>query len=132
MTAPPWRPSKPTAYIVGALTAWPPIYFVLFISFMFFSFMSMGRGTGKGPSFDLFRLIFPLHILTMVLMFALTAVYIVHAFRSDELPADKRMLWVIVLFLGNMLAFPVYWWFYLRPSRPEDTEAHDSSHQTAG
>ena len=122
MTTPPWRPSKSTVYIVGALTAWPPIYFVLFISFLFFTFSSVGRGSGEAQSFDLFRLIFPLHLLTMVLMFALTAVYIVHAFRSDELPADRWTLWVIVLFLGNMLAFPVYWWLYLRPSRPGDTE----------
>ena len=131
MTLPPWKPSKPTAYFVGALTVWPPIYFVLFISFMFFSFASMMRQAGQAPSFDLFRLIFPLHLLTMLLMFCLTAVYVVHAFRNDELSADKRMLWIVVLFMGNMLAFPIYWWFYLRPSRPKDTEREDTAHRPA-
>jgi len=117
MASLPWKPSKGIAYLLGLLTIWPPVYFCLFMSFIAFSFMSFGRGPGKPPPLDLFRFIFPLHILTMLLMFVLTAVYVVHAFRTDEITADKRTLWVIVLFFGNMLAFPVYWWFHLRPSR---------------
>lgn len=131
MTSPPWKPSKPTAYFVGVLTFWPPLYFVFFFSFMFFNFATFGRGHNNAPSLDLFLLIFPLHFLTMLLMFVLTAVYIVHAFRSDELPSDKRTLWVIVLFLGNMIAFPVYWWFYLRPSRPAQIDPQNRPHQSA-
>jgi hypothetical protein len=114
----PWKPSKPVAYLIAVLTVWPPIYFCLFISFVVFSFASFGSHSSKSPGTDLFRYIFPLHLLTMLLMFALTAVYIVHAFRTDQLAQDKRLLWVVVLFFGSMFAFPIYWWFYLRPSRP--------------
>lgn len=90
-----------------------------------FSFASFG---GKGePPVDLFKYIFPLHCATMLLMFGLTAAYIVHVFRSDQLPADKRTLWVIVLFMGNMLAFPVYWWFYIRPGSSSATPIEGDS-----
>ena len=113
----PWKPSKPVAYLLAVLTVWPPIYFVLFLGVMAMSFASFGSHSGSPPDGDLFMYIFPLHVLTMLLMFALTAVYVVHAFRSDELAPDKRMIWVVILFFGNVMAFPVYWWLYIRPGR---------------
>jgi hypothetical protein len=118
MTAGPWKPTKPVAYLLAALTVWGPVYMVLFLTFMMFMFTSFGSHPGKSGPPDLFMYIFPLHLLTMLLMFALTAAYIVHAFRNDELAPDRRILWVIILFMGNMFAFPVYWWLYIRPSRP--------------
>ena len=117
MSYPPWKPSKPVAYLLAGLTAWPVIYLGLFMSAFAFTFFSFTRKAGETASFDFFKYIFPLHCFTMLLMFGLTAAYVVHAFRNDELPSDKRTLWVVVLFMGNMLAFPVYWWFYVRPRR---------------
>lgn len=115
----PWKPSKSVAYVIAVLTVWPPVYFCLFLAFIAFSFSSIANHPGGGtPRIDLFAYVIPIHLLTMLLMFALTAVYVVHAFRSDEVAQDRRVLWVIILFFGNMFAFPVYWWFYMRPSRP--------------
>jgi hypothetical protein len=122
----PWRPSKFVAYLIGVLTVWPIVYFALFMSFMAFAFATVGGRSSKPPSANLFMYIFPAHLLTMLLMFALTAVYVVHAFRSDELPSDKRTLWVIILFFGNIFAFPVYWWFYIRPGSRESTTITES------
>jgi hypothetical protein len=131
MNSPPWKPSKPVAYFLAVLTVWPIVYFVLFMSFMVFTFASIGSRTEKAPTLDLFKFIFPLHLLTMLLMIALTAVYVVHAFRDDEVPSDKRTLWVLVLFLGNMFAFPVYWWFYFRPSRPNHSDQQGTAQSPA-
>jgi hypothetical protein len=122
MTSLPWKPSKGVAYFLGVLTVWPAIYFCLFMSFILFTFGLFGGKPGRGPTVGLLSFIFPLHFLTMLVMFGLTAVYVVHAFRTDEITADKRTLWVIILFFGNMLAFPVYWWLYLRPGRPVRSE----------
>ncbi len=44
----------------------------------------------------------------MALMLGLTVFYIVHVFRTDRVPADKKALWAVVLFLGNLLAMPFY------------------------
>ena len=114
----PWKPAKSVAYLIAVLTVWPPIYFCLFLSFIAFTFASIDNHHGGSPRTDLFMYVVPLHLLTMILMFALTAVYVVHAFRSDEVVQDRRVLWVIILFFGSMFAFPIYWWFYMRPSRP--------------
>ena len=103
--------------IIGVLTIWPIVYFFMFLGFMFISFSTIAAHAGKPPSFDAFRYIFPLHLLTMLLMFVLTALYVVHAFRTDRIAEDKRVLWVVILFFGNMVAFPIYWYLYLwRPS----------------
>src|SRR6478735_7467966 len=97
-----WRPSKPVAYLIALLSIWPIVYFALFIAFIVFSF-SMIPGNGKpggGPPHELFMYIFPMHLLTMLLMFALTAVYIVHVFKSDQLASDRRIMWTMVLLFG--------------------------------
>ena len=115
MTSAPWRPSRPAAYLIAVLSIWPIVYFVLFMAFAVFSF-AMITGTPSGrPPVALFRYIFPLHFLTMLLMFALTAVYVIHVFKSDQLPSDRRIMWVIVLLFGNIVAFPIYWSIYMRP-----------------
>jgi hypothetical protein len=53
-----------------------------------------------------------------------------------DLTARKTPIWtmvmlVIVLLLGNLLAIPIYWWFYLRP-RPTRQVAIGSELTTAG
>jgi len=113
MTATPWRPKRPATILIGILTIWPFIYFFLFIAFMFFTFISISGAAGrKGPPAG-FLLIFPLHLLTMLLMFVLIALYVIHAFRTDLIAEDRRVLWVIVLLFGGLIAGPIYWYLYL-------------------
>lgn len=52
----------------------------------------------------------------MLLSFALTAVYVTHAVKNPRLSQEMRLVWIVILFFGNMFAFPVYWWLYLRSS----------------
>jgi hypothetical protein len=89
----PWNPSKRTRILIGLLTLWPPIYLALFMASIGFSFFLFGNTSHNKPNVDVFKYIFPLHCFTML--------------------QDTRVL--IILFMGNMLAFPVYWWLYLRP-----------------
>jgi len=112
----PWNPSKSTRILIGVLTVWPPVYFVLFMSFIGLNFFLIDNASHKAPpNIDFFfKYLFPVHCLTMLISFALTAVYIVHAIKNDRIRQDMRVVWIIVLFMGNMFAFPVYWWIYLR------------------
>jgi hypothetical protein len=102
----PWQPSRVTTILLGVITIWPIVYFVLFAAFLMFTFATIGTKP-QGATFDLFRYVFVLHLLTILLMFALTTVYIVHAFRTDRIAEDKRVLWVVILFFGDMIAFPI-------------------------
>ena len=101
--------------LIGVLSVWPLLYLVFFFIFFataMFSVMS-APGAKELPLPSVFRFLFPLHMLTILLMFVLLAVYIVHAYRSDQISNDRRILWVIILLFGGMIAFPVYWYLYL-------------------
>jgi hypothetical protein len=97
------------ALVVGALSAWPLVYFAGFMAMMA---VSSGRG---GPFADAttFDLLVRAHLITMVVTMGLLGFYVTHAFRSPRLPQEQRVLWLIVLFMGNMLAFPVYWYLHV-------------------
>jgi hypothetical protein len=123
----PWNPSKSTRILIGIGTLWPPIYFVFFMASIGLSFVLFGKPSHKPPSIDVFKYLFPLHCFTMLLSFGLTAVYIVHAVRNAGLRQEMRLIWIIVLFMGNMFAFPVYWWLYLRPGLTTPIEGSSSS-----
>ena len=41
--------------------------------------------------------------------------YIFYIFRTDRIAADKKALWAVVIFLGNMIAMPVFFFIYVWP-----------------
>jgi hypothetical protein len=127
MTSTAWRPSRPAAYLIAVLSIWPIVYFMLFLAFVAFSFATITVTPSGRPPVAFIRYIFPLHFLTILLMFALTAVYVVHVFKSDQLPSDRRIMWVIVLLFGNIVAFPIYWWIYMRPGAPAAARPGEAS-----
>lgn len=112
MASTPWRPSRPVTILLGFATIWPLLYIVSFFGFIFFLF-ARATAAPQPQAFDAFRYVFALHVLTMILMFALTIVYIVHAYRTDQIAEDRRMIWIVILFFGNLIAFPIYWYLYL-------------------
>ncbi|HXG57879.1 MAG TPA: hypothetical protein VNL91_02560 [Thermoanaerobaculia bacterium] len=117
--SPPWRPGKFTAWFLGIASIWPPVYFFLFFA-GFVSAVFWTRGERKPPFlFDVFEAVMVVHVLTMFAMFGVIIALVVHAFRSDRLAPDRRLLWVVVLILGGFVAGPVYWWFYVRPGANE-------------
>lgn len=126
----PWRPSRPTTVLIGILSIWPFLYMLIFLGS--FAFEWSAHQTGKrAAGADLFRYIFPLHCGTMLIILASTGIYIFHAYKTDRIADDKRVLWVIILFLGNMVAFPVYWYLYLW-RRPREETRTDAASPPAG
>lgn len=49
----------------------------------------------------------------MVLVVGLLIYYIRHLFKTKLVPNDMKALWAVVLFLGNMIAMPVFWYHYI-------------------
>jgi hypothetical protein len=49
----------------------------------------------------------------MLAIMALTVFYIVNVFRNERVDKDKKVLWAVVLFMGNMIAMPIYWYLYI-------------------
>ena len=104
---------KPTKILVDIATLWPFIYMVLFMLFMLSAFFFISSPGGNDTAPWPFLIIFPLHILTMLAIMALTVFYMVNVFRNDRVDKDKKVLWAVVLFMGNMIAMPIYWYLYI-------------------
>ncbi len=55
-------------------------------------------------------------IISIDIAFILTVLIglIVFLYRSKAVPEGKRALWSILLILGNMFIFPIFWFLYIR------------------
>jgi len=102
---------KSTKIFLGAATLWPVIYMFIF---MLFVVSSVFFAPSDGNAFPAaFLVIFALHLLTMLLGLALTVFYIVDVFRNERVEKDKKPLWAVVIFLGSMIAMPIYWYLFI-------------------
>jgi len=115
------RLNRVLAIVAAVLTIVPWVYVVFFLSYLMPKFRSFTTPGGPSPEefHHLFHSVFRWHLGIMGLVLALTILYIVHLFRTDRVPPDKKALWAVVLLLGNVLAMPVYWYFYVWPKQPE-------------
>ena len=86
--------------------------------FYFFSFTFSNFGAQPQMIDETqFNMIFKLHLGAMVLTCSLLLFYIVHLFRTEIVANDKKALWAVVLFFGNMIAMIVYWFLYIWPDK---------------
>ena len=105
--------SKTIKLLLGLITLWPFAYMILFfITIISTILFTRGVGPETGPP-PLIALILPLHILTMLVIMALTVFYMVNVFRNERVGKDLKVLWAVVLFLGNVIAMPIYWYLYI-------------------
>ena len=118
--------SRGKAIILAIFTAWPFLYMFIFMCMAFGMMMSGFSGGDPSRPPAIIMIIFNLHILTMFEIFALLVVYMTNLFKTDRVPQDKKALWAVVLFLGNMLAMPVYWYLYIWKERPAVISAPQS------
>jgi hypothetical protein len=110
--------NRPVALLIGLITLAPWAYFVfLMVSVMPRLAAVPASGASAADFLVHFRIIWRLQVLMLLVFFGLMIVYIVHLFRSDRVPPDKKALWAVVLFLGNLFAMPFYWYSYMWPRR---------------
>jgi hypothetical protein len=98
---------------LGVFSLWPFIYMIIFMFFTFSMVFKTPGNVNQEPTFDFFKLIFGLHLFTMVEIFALIIIYVVFIFKTEKVAKDKKALWAVVIFLGNMIAIPIFWFLYI-------------------
>jgi len=101
--------------LLGALTLWPFAYMIFFFIFVLSMFtvervISMDDPLGPGGAF---RTVFTLHLLTGLIILGLTVFYIVYVFKTDRVAQEKKALWAVALFLGNVTAMPIFFCLYI-------------------
>jgi hypothetical protein len=120
--------SKPVKIALGMATLWPLVYILLFFGFVFYLILLVPlhpNGEVRPPSGMI--VIFLLHGLTILWNFVLLTIYICNLFHNNSVDNDKKALWAVVLFLGNMIAMPIYWYLYVwREANPQPQLAERS------
>jgi hypothetical protein len=114
--------SRKLALLWGALATAPLLYKCLYVVAALNTVAPGGVATPE----DIARLqrLHAVEIAMNVLALGLVVSFLVYVFRSEHVPSNRKALWAVVLFLGNILAMPVFW--YLCVWRPV-TERDDRS-----
>jgi len=102
--------STPARLFFGVLTVLPLAYMAYFMWRM--PFISSAQPPSRAE-FDSF---FRIHVTATLAIFAIIGICIVYLFRTDRVPQAKKALWAVVLFMGNMIALPIFWFIYIRPA----------------
>jgi len=98
--------SKSQKIILGILSIWPLVYIVFFV---IYAFVISELTSSNVP----FIILIVLHVLTILLIWAMIIFNIIHVLRTIKPPNELRIVWVILLLLGNMIANPVYWYLHI-------------------
>ncbi len=101
--------NKTRALLLGVLTVVPMAYMVFFFAIA----ISLMLGPGRNRIASFFPLLMIMHFSVIVFVWSLIAFYVWYVFKTDEVPADKKALWAAVLFLGNMISMPIFWYLYI-------------------
>jgi hypothetical protein len=109
--------SRRLSYVIGAATLWVPLYVFAFIALGMVLVLTQPDLLGGGGPPPAFVALIVLHVFTMLLSFALLALYLVDVFRNPDLLSrlDLRIMWVVLVVALGGFAMLVYWWQYLRP-----------------
>lgn len=60
-----------------------------------------------------FIAVFVIHMLTLVLVLALIAIYVVLAINNQQFDQTKKIIWVVAMCMLTMVAMPVYWYLHV-------------------
>lgn len=112
--------SRNRVVTLGVLTVLPALCLVVLLGAFVALFVSPERLPEGGPG--VLNWAFVVGVIlpagAAVLTVGLLIFYIVHLFGTTLVPQDAKALWAVVLFLGSVIAMPVYWYLYLwRPLR---------------
>lgn len=102
------RISRPGAILLGGATLLPFLYMIAFAGFVFSPQMLRTLDSN-----DAFQRLFLIHIAATLAIMGLIAFYVVYLYRTPHVPADKKALWAVILFMANMFAMPLFWYLYV-------------------
>lgn len=101
--------SRPIALIWGALTILPLLRMIYLVGSIALAFGHARFEMSKSNFDSMFRF----QVFTVLLILLLIASYITFLFKTERVASDKKALWAVVLFLGHIIAMPIFWYLYV-------------------
>jgi NhaP-type Na+/H+ and K+/H+ antiporter len=101
--------NKLIASVWGFITLLPFAYVIYFFIFI----GNQDIGLSAEEAHRQFDAMWRLHMIFMFLIMGLIGSYVVYLFKTQHVPNDKKALWAVVLFLGHVVAMPIFWFIYV-------------------
>jgi hypothetical protein len=101
--------------LLGVLAVVPAAWFLLVAFYFLPRLMTVGQANGitEEAYFPLFHTTYSISLATIGLTLVLGLASLAYLFRSTRVPPEKRSLWAVMLLVGGLFAFPVFWYFYV-------------------
>lgn len=108
--------NKPAKIILGILTYLPLIFGIG--SFVFTLHQIISVVVSEDPVMPLMLFSYLTHVIPYFLILfplylGLGIFYLVHIIRNNYFDSEKRILWIVVLFILHAIAMPVYWYVHI-------------------
>jgi len=109
--------SKGAKVLLGVLAFAPILYVFAFTGIIMTTFGNPGGGLLADPK--AFAVLFAVHGSVMLLIMGQLVFYVVHALTKNPSFTDgtQKAVWALILFMGNMLAIPIYFMIHIWPDR---------------
>ena len=120
--------NKPTKIVLGILTYLPILAAISIIGFVIFNFLSMFFN--QEPAMPLMYLsylsyIIPYFFPIIFLSMGLYIFYLVHIIRNQYFDNEKRILWIVVLFVLGGITMPIYWYIHIWKNNSSEANKAD-------
>ncbi len=101
--------------VLSCMLSFLPLGMIVLTMVVFFlSYFIIGEGTmTTGETIFMLGLIL-FELIAVVLTFALMIWYMIKACKNPEFSTGIKVLWCVILYCFNIIAFPVYWFLYIR------------------
>ncbi len=124
--------NKSTKIILGILTFLPLLFTISILGFIAFNFFSVFFSQEPKMPLMLFSYlsyILPYAFLIILLALGLFIFYIAHIIQNSFLDTEKRILWIVVVFLVYGFAIPIYWYIHIwKENSAKATKADKLTH----
>lgn len=102
--------------VIGVLSIVPLVYMIFFVAVLIWWFTAFDPSKGENPQLFLaaFYSVAIAHVLVLLLMIGLT-VYFLAFLRAEGAALSEKMLWAIALIFFNLLAYPFFYFWYVKP-----------------
>lgn len=103
-------PVKRFNIFIKIATFYPILYLIFFfLSLLFLIPLLLAITKSVIAGIIYFCLLIPLHILVFVDMIYLLIYYLRDVSKNSKIPDNKKMVWKLAVFFGNIIVFPIYW-----------------------
>ena len=119
--------SRKNIIVLGFFTILPILYYIISICYLFGIGLDIKNDAyTDGSISNMLKILLPIHFSVIINIIVLLVIYIKNAFKNTNIEETKRTLWVIVLFFGNIVSMPIYWyiniWKPLKKNKIENNE----------